>query len=296
MGPTAPDLNATVLAYDDARGMPVSNAPHSGYQRMELGETVVLIDTGKPPPMTLSQEAHAGTLSFELSWRSHRIVVNCGLPAVGRETWRQVARATAAHSTVTLNDTSSASFGDARLFKNLLFGAPIVSGPHMVHAKREDSDDGILLQSQHDGYVDTFGIVHARTLALSADGTMLAGEDHFLPPDGATLPGRKPDEFAIRFHLHPTVRANRLRDGRGVILVMPDREAWTFTVDDGDVEIEESVFLAGSDRPRRTVQVVVYGHARDRQTVRWSFMHMPKTISGQIPNPDEPELPLLIPK
>jgi uncharacterized heparinase superfamily protein len=295
MGPTAADLNATVLAYDDARGTPVSNAPHSGYQRMELGDTVVLIDTGKPPPMALSQEAHAGTLSFELSWRSHRIVVNCGLPAVGRETWRQVARATAAHSTVTLNDTSSASFGDARLFKNLLFGAPIVSGPRMVHARREDSDDGILLQTQHDGYVDAFGIVHARTLALSADGTMLAGEEHFMPPDGATLAGHKPDEFAVRFHLHPTVRANRLRDGRGVILVMPDREAWTFTVEDGSVEIEESVFLAGSDRPRRTVQIVVYGHARDSQTVRWSFLHMPKTVSGQVPNPDEPELPLRIP-
>ena len=31
MGPTPIDLLATVLAYDDARGTPVSNAPHSGY-------------------------------------------------------------------------------------------------------------------------------------------------------------------------------------------------------------------------------------------------------------------------
>ena len=33
MGPTAADLMATILAYDDARGEPVTNAPHSGYQR-----------------------------------------------------------------------------------------------------------------------------------------------------------------------------------------------------------------------------------------------------------------------
>ena len=38
MGPTQPDLIATMLAYDDARGAPVSNAPHSGYQRIEAGE------------------------------------------------------------------------------------------------------------------------------------------------------------------------------------------------------------------------------------------------------------------
>ena len=58
----------------------------------------------------MSNEAHAGCLSFELSARNHRIVVNCGLPGTSRETWRQVARASAAHSTVVFNDTSSCRF------------------------------------------------------------------------------------------------------------------------------------------------------------------------------------------
>ena len=35
MGPTQTDLLTTVLAYDDARGAPLTNAPHSGYQRLE---------------------------------------------------------------------------------------------------------------------------------------------------------------------------------------------------------------------------------------------------------------------
>ena len=34
MGPTRTELVSTVLAYDDARGTPVANAPHSGYQRV----------------------------------------------------------------------------------------------------------------------------------------------------------------------------------------------------------------------------------------------------------------------
>ena len=114
MGPTPADLLATVLAYDDARGAPLSNAPHSGYQRIEAGATALLMDTGRPPPLALSQEAHAGCLSFELSWKQQRLVVNCGLPAVNKETWRQVARATAAHSTVTFNDASSCRFLECR--------------------------------------------------------------------------------------------------------------------------------------------------------------------------------------
>jgi uncharacterized heparinase superfamily protein len=77
MGPTPTDLLTTILAYDDARGMPVANAPHSGYQRVDANGTVVLMDTGTPPPIAVSTEAHAGCLSFELSTRQNRIVVNC---------------------------------------------------------------------------------------------------------------------------------------------------------------------------------------------------------------------------
>ncbi len=116
MGPTWPELIATILAYDDARGEPVANAPHSGYQRLQAGSTVLLMDTGKPPPIELSSDAHAGCLSFELSAKHQRIVVNCGLPAAGKESWRQVARATAAHSTVTFNDSSSCLFVEFRSF------------------------------------------------------------------------------------------------------------------------------------------------------------------------------------
>src|SRR3979411_762950 len=110
MGPTPTDLLTTILAYDDARGTPVANAPHSGYQRVDANGTVVLMDTGMPPPLELSTEANAGCLSFELSTRQNRIVVNCGLPATSRDSWRQVARATPAHSTVTFNDASSCRF------------------------------------------------------------------------------------------------------------------------------------------------------------------------------------------
>jgi len=51
MGPTLPDLLATILAHDDARGAPLANAPHSGYQRVEIGEMVMLMDSGGPPPI-----------------------------------------------------------------------------------------------------------------------------------------------------------------------------------------------------------------------------------------------------
>ena len=59
------------------------------------------------------------------------------MPAVNNENWRQVARATAAHSTVTFNDKSSCRFLESGSFRKLLFGVPIISGPHTVTVERE---------------------------------------------------------------------------------------------------------------------------------------------------------------
>jgi uncharacterized heparinase superfamily protein len=209
-------------------------------------------------------------------------VVNCGLPAVNRENWRQVARATAAHSTVTFNDTSSCRFLDPGPFRRLLSGAPIINGPRAVSVTRENTGDGIVLRTAHDGYLRDFGIIHHRLLRLTADGRAVDGEDGFTSATGG-----------IRFHLHPVVKANRLADGHGVLLLLPDKELWTFSAFNERVEIEESVFLAGPDGPRRTVQIVIYGQARDKPSVQWTFRHTPSAAqAGRKGRPEEPELPL----
>jgi len=291
MGPTPVDLLATVLAYDDARGTPVSNAPHSGYQRVDAEQTALLMDTGRPPPVELSQEAHAGCLSFELSWKQHRLVVNCGLPSVNKENWRQVARATPAHSTVTINDRSSYRFLESLSIRRLFGGTPIISGPHDVRIEREPGAP--TLRASHDGYVSDCGIVHTRTIRLSPDGRALDGEDIFTPVEGEGFPADAGDEFAIRFHLHPAIKASRLADGRGVILLLHDRDLWTFATLADAVELEESVFLAGPDGPRRTVQIVIYGQVGQLSAVRWSFRHTPPATPGTRPDQThEPELPL----
>ena len=279
MGPTSPDLIATILAYDDARGTPLANAPHSGYQRIEAGEGLVLVDTGRPPPIEMSGEANAGCLSFELSFKHQRIVVNCGLPATGRENWRQVARATAAHSTVTFNDASSCRFIDSGMLKRL-FGAPIVDGPTEVPVARDVRDQATVLRASHNGYGERFGVVHQRTLLLHAAGTRLDGEDVFIPTVGDMLPNNARDEFAVRFHLHPSVRTNMLSDGRGVMLTMPNRDVWTFNAHEDEVVIEESVYLASPEGPRRTVQLVIYGRARKAPRVVWTFTQMTQPPAG----------------
>jgi uncharacterized heparinase superfamily protein len=249
------------------------------------------MDTGKPPPVSVSHEAHAGCLAFEFSSGSQRIVINCGLPATSRETWRDVARATAAHSTVVFNDVSSCRFLESGSFKRLFGGSPIITGPSDVPVTREEPDGAIMVRASHNGYADRFGVIHQRAVMLTTDGSRLEGEDVFLPSDGDRMPPE--DEFVVRFHLHPAVRATRLTDGRGAMLVLPDHDVWTFSAYEDPIELEESVYLAGQDGPRRTTQIAIYGHARKVARVRWSFTHRNPTGAGADDEQDEqPELPL----
>ena len=101
----------------------------------------------------------------------------------------------------------------------------------------------------------------------------------------------------MRFHLHPSVKANPVSDGHGVMLTMPNREVWNFNAYDERVELEESVYLAGADGPRRTLQIVIYGQARQKPRVPWTFVRT-MASAGPAPPParrrtgHDPELPL----
>jgi uncharacterized heparinase superfamily protein len=153
----------------------------------------------------------------------------------------------------------------------MLSGTPMVGGPREITIAREEQEGGTMLRTSHDGYADIFNVIHQRTLLLSSNGQRLEGEDVFAPAKGETVPAGR-DQFAVRFHLHPSVKATRLADGHSAMLLMPSKEVWNFNAYEDRVDIEESVYLAGPDGPRRTTQIVIYGRARKVMRVQWTFV------------------------
>ncbi|WP_106754532.1 heparinase II/III family protein [Pannonibacter carbonis] len=266
MGSTPNDLVATILAYDDARGAPPGNAPHAGYQRLAGGETVVLMDTGLPPPVHLSEAAHAGCLSLEMSSGRNRIVVNCGVSGRADDGWRQVARSTAAHSTAGFEDTSSCRFLTDKPFGRWL-GAPVISGPTSVPVERMEDAMGTRVTASHNGYAARFHVLHERDIRLASDGSVLDGLDLF-STSGALS---EHDHYTVRFHLHPLVKAELLRGGSGVALVCADGETWEFDASGGELALEESVYLSDVHGHRRTQQLVIYGRISQASQVAWQF-------------------------
>ena len=200
-----------------------------------------------------------------------RIVVNCGLPATGRENWRQVARATAAHSTVTFNDTSSCRFLESGPFKRMLrrrrWSAARARSRWRARTAGERHRAARLARRLRRPLRRR---APARARCWRPTATASTARTCSCPPRANMIPPGR-DEFAVRFHLHPSVqgqpagrRPRRHADAaeQGGLDLQRLR---------GRVEIEESVYLAGTDGPRRTLQIVIYGRARKVPRVQWTL-------------------------
>jgi uncharacterized heparinase superfamily protein len=269
MGATIHDRVAAILHHDDTVGEPLLHAPHSGYERLILGDTIVIADTGAPPPVDVSHEAQAGCLSFEMSSGRHQFIVNCGMDVRGADDYRPLARATAGHSTAVVNDTSSARFNlSARL--SHFIGSPIVTGPQEVPSRRSDSTGTQGFIASHDGYVAQFGVFHERELALAAGGDVLEGTDRFYRKGGEP-PAAGRARVDVRFHIHPDV--GLFRDpGDRLVLAARDGDAWTFECGQVEPQVEESIFFAGVGGPKRSCQIVLSLDAAQVPTLEWRLM------------------------
>jgi uncharacterized heparinase superfamily protein len=233
------------------RGGPAA-LPDMGFQRLQAGGTVLIVDAGAPAPPGQDRLAHAGTLSFELSIGRHRLIVNCGAAPVSGGAWTDAARATAAHSTLVIADTSSSELKPVGLGRR----------PEHVIAQRQEANGAHWLEASQDGWRKPFGAVHRRRLYLAESGEDIRGEDVIEAATG--------QPYTVRFHLHPSVAASVQQDGEGVLLRLPaNGGGWRLRAEGAKVSLEESVYLGGAE-PRRSEQVVLSGFADGPQQVKWA--------------------------
>jgi uncharacterized heparinase superfamily protein len=243
-----------VLTQGQARGRAPLILAEAGFQRLQAGRTLLIVDCGPPPPAQrgpgsnqagLPRHAdrfhHAGTLSFEMSVGRDRVIVNCGAAPAAAGEWRDALRATAAHSTMALADTNSSELKEDGLGRR----------PEAVEAERHEANGAQWLDASHDGYRRGLGAIHRRRLYLSESGDDLRGEDVV---EGENLPA-----FVVRFHLHPGIVASLQEEDNAVLLRLPSGASWKLRASRAKVGLEESIFMAGE--PRRTSQVVLTAEA-----------------------------------
>ena len=248
--------------------------PAAGYARLRAGRTTLILDGAAPPPGRAAS-AHASTLAIEVTTGRRPLIVSCGSGAAFGADWRRAGRATASHSALVLDGTSSARFAVVRGSERLVAG-PVRARCAVVP---EEGGRGARIQASHDGWRDGYGLTCGREVALLPGGAGIEGEDTLAAVDAAdrerlararAAAGARGLPFEIRFHLHSDVGVAPSPDG--ALMAPPSGELWELTHDEAcELEIEESVHLgARRARPAHARQVVLRGRAASAVTrVRW---------------------------
>jgi uncharacterized heparinase superfamily protein len=254
--------SATLVEASGVRTRPLRDVRQWGYQRIAAQKSILQFDAAPPPLARHARNGCASTLAFEFSHAGERIVVNCGGAACAGGLvpvrLEQGLRATAAHSTLVLDDANSTA---------VLLGGEIGAGVRevevdrrVIEADRASRGAGLgatRLEASHDGYGLRYGLVHRRILILRDDGTELRGEDLLVPNGRKGKRGKV--AYAIRFHLGPDIEARLSEDGRGAGIALADGSYWQFRVGEGEVTIEDSIWVDGHARPIPIQQLVMQG-------------------------------------
>jgi uncharacterized heparinase superfamily protein len=249
-----------VLTRSETKVRAPAEAPHSGFQRLHAGQSLVIVDTGAPPSHGFDRVAHAGLLSFELSHGRDRIIVNCGGYRGGKPAWQRAARASAGHSVLVVADTNAVE---------VQADGALGPAPSAVRSERAEEGGHQWIAASHEGYRAQFGLTYSRELYLAADGDDLRGEDR--------LTGGAGIAFAVRFHLHPAVQASLAAAGDAALLRLPGGAVWRLRAVGAEMSLGESVYL-GSGEAKKTQQVVLSGATGpDGALVRWALRREPKS-------------------
>ncbi len=255
-GATRVNMVKSIFERDRVYGRPLLLAPHSGYCRLAHRSGLLIVDVGVPAICTSS-------LALEFSDGQHRIFSNCGMPPAASTAWQNAASGIAAHNTL---EVVGFSFRTKNVPK-----AEVINSPRGSLARCLNQMSG-----------KAGKITHERSLFLSHDGRDLRGEDKLSTAEHG---------FTIRFHLHPAVKGTSIRNGSKMVLILPNRAAWTFSSRGGIVSLEESIFLGDANGPRKSQQIVIRSSAENLSPVIWALRRMEKSIAAEAGQEVAPQLP-----
>jgi uncharacterized heparinase superfamily protein len=167
----------------------------AGYYGVRRGQHLLVADAGQVGPDHLPAHAHGDIFSFEWTLGGQRVIVDAGVSEYVPGRWRDYARSTAAHNTVTIADEDQCEFWKSfRVARR----ARVTRHHYAEHA------GGFVLEASHDGYRHLTGApVHTRRFHASA--TAIRVDDR--------ITGGQGQPVRARLLLHPGFQAERTEEG-----------------------------------------------------------------------------------
>jgi uncharacterized heparinase superfamily protein len=231
-----------------------------GYAKIKSKKIELFMDANNPSSMLHSRNYQAGPLSFELASNGIKFICNSGSGKNLGEELSYLSSSTAAHSTVTINDTSSCIFQKNALVRKY-FGNSLIEKHNIV--KKEFKNDKEFIQTivTHDGYEKRFKILHERQITLFKLKNHIEGIDSLKCKDLEN----KNLTFSVRFHIHPDIRITKTM-GNDILLSSNEGEGWIFRSPQIPTKIEKNLYFGNPDNIRESSFILLEGYIENENT------------------------------
>ena len=227
----------------------------NGFKRVSKNKLTFIMDCGKPT----KEQTQAGSLSFEFSHFSEKVVVNCGSPFINNKHWNDAMRSTAAHSTLNINEINSS---------DIFFNKDTTSRIANVFSEQFEKNDSVWINSYHDGYKRLFGITHVRSIHIDLNNLIIRGEDSFRHQQNNI---HSKSKYFLRFHIHPSIKLNVTASRRKVVLKLKNNYGWEFICSEPLIEIEDGIYLGENKIVQPNYHILLSDKISKNCSIKWLF-------------------------
>ena len=217
----------------------------------------IIFDAVNPRGKSSNYNLHSSTLAFEFSADNEKIISNCGALNIKNSKKPDYLRYSAAHSTITLNNTNISEIHSKKSFKRI---------PGSIKFQKNESENLVSWSASHDGYSKNFKKIIRRNIEIDKFKTNIIGKDEIISL------GIKKEKllFNSRFHLTPICKALLTR-GKMSAIIKTNSSSYLLK-SDHKLGIEESIFINNHNKIEKTSQIVISGYANTpKKTINWSI-------------------------
>jgi len=224
----------------------------------------IALDANDPPSDLYSQNYQAGCLSFEFFYNGIKIIGNSGSAKNFGDELSYLGQTTAAHSTLTINDTSSCLFQKNAMVRKY-YGNSLV---HKLKVYKKDLNTDkhtVSVIAGHNGYQKNYNALYERKILINDESSKVEGDELII----VAKKNMVFLNFSLRFHVPPNARLVQTHGGD--ILISIENQGWHFKSQHQN-KIENSLNFASYDKIHESKCILVEGTLKDKvNNIHWSL-------------------------
>ena len=248
--------------YLESRGYEFENMENifCGYAKIKSKKIEIFMDANNPSSMLHSRNYQAGPLSFELSSNGEKFICNSGSAKNLGEELSYLSSSTAAHSTVTINDTSSCIFQKNKMIRKY-FGNSLIEKHDIFKKEFKNDKEFIRCTIGHNGYEKRFKLLHERQITLFKNKSHVEGIDNLKCKNLEN----KNLTYSVRFHIHPDIRITKTM-GNDILLSSNNGEGWIFRSPQIPTKIEKNLYFGNPNIIKESSFILLEGNIENENT------------------------------